>query len=165
MLLSRGQQEPSMAAILEYALQEKGLKKHGFFLLGDSGYPCLKEPICLMTPFKEPLQGIVEARFNQHHARVRSVIERAFGMLKNRGIFHQSLMVHHKFAPKVVAACTILHNLCLAAGDEEDPLLPGANESEDRPPHQESNGMTIRARLAAQVSAPSNIQLEDHDYI
>ncbi len=109
----------------------------GFFLLGDSGYPRLKEPICLMTPFKEPLQGIVEARFNQHHARARSIIERAFGMLKNRwrAIFLPSLMVHHKFAPKVVAACTILHNLCLAASDEEDPLLPGANESKDRPPH------------------------------
>ncbi len=40
-------------------------------------HPCLKEPICLITLFKEPLRGIVEARFNQHYTKAWSIIERA----------------------------------------------------------------------------------------
>lgn len=118
----------------------------GFFILGDGGYPCLKEPICFITAFKEVLHGIVEGRFNQHYARARSIIERAVGMLKNcwRAIFLQSLMVHHTFAPKVVAVFTMLHNLCLAAGDKEDPVHPEANETENRPTREESNGTNIR---------------------
>ncbi|GLD62742.1 putative nuclease HARBI1 [Lates japonicus] len=33
----------------------------GWYLIGDGGYPCLVEPICLMTPFREPVRNAVEA--------------------------------------------------------------------------------------------------------
>lgn len=105
------------------------------------------------------MQGVVEARFNQHHARARSIIERASGMMKNRycnilAIFNGSLHL----CPQSCCTITMLHNLCLATGDEEDPLHQEEDETEDRPPHQECNGMTIRAQLAAQV----HIQLDDY---
>ncbi|KAF3841452.1 hypothetical protein F7725_007314, partial [Dissostichus mawsoni] len=46
--------------------------------------------------------GRVKARFNQHHARARLVVERAFGMMKARwrGIFFKALKVDHTFYPK-----------------------------------------------------------------
>lgn len=86
----------------------------GFFILGDGGYPCLKEPICYITAFKEVLHGIVEGRFNQHHARARSIIERAVGMLKNcwRAIFLQSLMVHHTFGCQKLSQCVRCYTTC-----------------------------------------------------
>ncbi|KAF0024599.1 hypothetical protein F2P81_023401 [Scophthalmus maximus] len=45
--------------------------------LGDGGYPCMSQPIALITPYREPVRGAVAARFNRHHAKARSVIERA----------------------------------------------------------------------------------------
>ncbi|XP_046888417.1 uncharacterized protein LOC124475677 [Hypomesus transpacificus] len=48
------------------------------------GYPCLMRPISLITPYKNRLRGVAQQRFNAHHARARSVIERAFGMMKTR---------------------------------------------------------------------------------
>ncbi|GLD61374.1 putative nuclease HARBI1 [Lates japonicus] len=32
----------------------------GWCLIGDGGYPCLAEPICLMTPFREPVWNAVD---------------------------------------------------------------------------------------------------------
>ncbi|KAJ4928825.1 hypothetical protein JOQ06_004449 [Pogonophryne albipinna] len=56
----------------------------GFFIEGDGGYPCIVHPITIVTPYREPLQGRVQSRFNGCHAKVRSIIERAFGILKGR---------------------------------------------------------------------------------
>ncbi|KAL3060951.1 hypothetical protein OYC64_009209 [Pagothenia borchgrevinki] len=95
----------------------------GHYIVGDGGYPCLREPLNLITPYREPLRGRVEARFNRHHARARSVVERAFGMMKARwrGIFFKALEVDHSFSPKVIAVCAMLHNICLTAGDILEP--------------------------------------------
>ena len=49
----------------------------GYYILGDGGYPCLSRPIALVTPYREPVRNPVERRFNRHHSRARSVIERA----------------------------------------------------------------------------------------
>ncbi|XP_033951422.1 putative nuclease HARBI1 [Pseudochaenichthys georgianus] len=52
----------------------------GHFILADGGYPCLQHPLPLITPYKRPLQGVGPQRFNSHHSRARSIIERAFGL-------------------------------------------------------------------------------------
>ncbi|KAF3851528.1 hypothetical protein F7725_013300 [Dissostichus mawsoni] len=89
------------------------------------GYPCLQHPLPLITP-KRPLQGVGPQRFNSHHSRARSIIERAFGVLKTRfrSIFLQALEVHHTFVPQVITACAVRHNICIGASDimapEED---------------------------------------------
>ncbi|XP_038551329.1 putative nuclease HARBI1 [Micropterus salmoides] len=69
----------------------------GHFILADGGYPCLQHP---------PIQGVGAQRFNSHHSRARSIIERAFGMMKTRfqAIFLQALEVHHTFVPHVITA-------------------------------------------------------------
>ena len=74
-------------------------------------------------------------RFNAHHARARSVIERAFGMMKTRwrSIFFCALEVDVSFVPDVIVCCTMLHNVCLGNDDvlpvdEEDPEEPVEGE-------------------------------------
>ncbi|KAJ3595511.1 hypothetical protein NHX12_004814 [Muraenolepis orangiensis] len=56
----------------------------GHFILADGGYPCLQQPLPLITPYKRPIRGVAAQRFNGHHSRARSIIERAFGMMKTR---------------------------------------------------------------------------------
>lgn len=67
----------------------------GWYILGDGGYPCLAAPIVLLTPYREPLQNPVQARYNRHHSRARCVVERAIGMMKTRwrSIFLKALEV------------------------------------------------------------------------
>ncbi|CAI5685610.1 unnamed protein product [Oreochromis niloticus] len=75
----------------------------GHFILADGGYPCLQRPLPLITPYKRPVRGVGAQRFNSHHSRARSIIERALGMMKTRfrAIFLQALEVHHTFVPHI----------------------------------------------------------------
>ena len=75
----------------------------------------------------------MEGRYDKHHARGRSIVERSFGILKTRwrAISQRYLEIRSLLAPQVVGACCILHNICMAAGDileeEGDPV-----EADDR---------------------------------
>ncbi|KAJ8381306.1 hypothetical protein SKAU_G00020840 [Synaphobranchus kaupii] len=144
----------------------------GHFIVGDGGYPCICQPMAIITPFREPVQGRVQERYNRHHARPRSIIERAFGMMKTRwrSTFFKTLEVHHIFAPDVIAVCAILHNVCLTAGDVletegddcEQVVVPPSC-----PVRDQASGQPQRATLAAQLSAPGVLPaaLQEHDYI
>ncbi|XDV39629.1 hypothetical protein PO909_008836, partial [Leuciscus waleckii] len=101
----------------------------GHFILADGGYPCLQHPLPLITPYKRPVRGVGAQRFNLHHSRARSIIERAFVMMKTRfrAIVLQALEVHHTFVPHVITACAILHNICLGVGD----IMAPEDEHED----------------------------------
>lgn len=79
----------------------------------------------------------------------------------------KALEVDHTFAPKVVAVCAVLHNICITAGD----ILEQPEDQEQVPPPppvqgDENGGQHCRDRLAAQVSAPNQFPLHlcDHDY-
>ncbi|XP_033988432.1 putative nuclease HARBI1 [Trematomus bernacchii] len=142
----------------------------GYFILADGGYPCLQEPLALITPYKRPVRGMAEQRFNCHHSRGRAIIERAFGVMKTRFrcIFLETLEVHHKFVPKVVTACVILHNICVGVGDD---LPPDAAALEDNQPPaadegacgESESGAAWRVALANEVSALAGAP-QDHDY-
>ncbi|XP_067234860.1 putative nuclease HARBI1 [Chanodichthys erythropterus] len=145
----------------------------GYFLLGDGGYPCIDTPICVITPFKMPLQGPVQERFSRCHSRGHTIIERAFGMMKARWrrTLFSALKVKVGFCTKVVIACAFLHNVCLTHGDVLEP-----EDAEDAdatsPPSPDAavfvdrSGVQFRDRLAARVSAPVGVQrpLMEHDY-
>ncbi|XP_046905803.1 putative nuclease HARBI1 isoform X3 [Hypomesus transpacificus] len=133
------------------------------FLLGDGGYPCLLRPISLITPYKNPLRGVAQQRFNAHHARARSVIERAFGMMKTRwrSIFFCALEVDVSFVPDVIVCCTMLHNVCLGNDDvlpvdEEDPEEPVGGEDHGKT----SSGGALRDSIADQLSALQCLPLD-----
>jgi len=111
----------------------------------------------------------VEARYNRYHVRARNIIERTFGMLKMRwrSIFLSALEIRPLFAPKVIGACCVLHNICVAAGDileeeeeeEEEEEGPVPDDNEEDTGHADDrdlSGNGVRGRLAAQMSAPKN---------
>ncbi|XP_033971714.1 protein ALP1-like [Trematomus bernacchii] len=143
----------------------------GYFIVGDGGYPCIVHPITVVTPYREPLQGRVQSHFNGCHAKARSIIERAFGILKGRWrcLLSKALEVNHTFVPAVVTACCVLHNLSITADmtqlleEEEEEVV---ERSPPRPVRGERGGQGRRDRLADQISAPDHnpVQLNDHDY-
>ncbi|KAJ8399981.1 hypothetical protein AAFF_G00407110 [Aldrovandia affinis] len=144
----------------------------GFCILGDGGYPCLSAPIALITPYKEPVRLVVARRFNHHHAKARSIIERSFGIMKTRwrSIFFKSLEVKPTFAPEVIACCTILHNICVSNGDIMEPaevFRPDDNADKPHLHQDQQHGEQIREHMAAAVSAPDGpvVALEVHDYL
>lgn len=81
----------------------------GYFLLCYNGYPFLHTPVCLITPYKEPLNGQVQEHFNYYHSKGCSIIERAFG----KSTLFRAIEVKHTFAPLVIASCAFLHNVCI----------------------------------------------------
>ncbi|XP_025753373.1 putative nuclease HARBI1 isoform X2 [Oreochromis niloticus] len=141
----------------------------GHFILADGGYPCLQRPLPLITPYKRPVRGVGAQRFNSHHSRARSIIERALGMMKTRfrAIFLQALEVHHTFVPHVVTACAVLHNICLSAGDivapVDEPEDDGAEDGEGEAGLEAVSGALWRDQLSSEVSALEEVP-PDHDY-
>ncbi|XP_024866356.1 protein ALP1-like [Kryptolebias marmoratus] len=140
----------------------------GHFILADGGYPCLQRPLPLITPYKRPLQGVGAQGFNTRHSRARSIIERAFGMMKTRFrvIFLQALEVHHTFVPHVITACCVLHNICLSDGDVvalEDEPEEDVAEDEGEAGLEAVSGALWRDQLSAEVSALEEVPA-DHDY-
>ncbi|XP_033840179.1 putative nuclease HARBI1 [Periophthalmus magnuspinnatus] len=159
------------ARVLRYSpLYQRGLyPPPGHFILADGGYPCLQRPLPLITPYKWPVQGVGAQRFNFHHSKARSVIERAFGMMKRRfrAIFFHALEVHHTFAPHVITACAVLHNICLGAGDTvplEDEPQENVVEDEGSNEVEAVAGAQWRPQLCAEVSALEEVPM-DHDYV
>ncbi|XP_034541158.1 putative nuclease HARBI1 [Notolabrus celidotus] len=151
---------------------EKLYPPRGWCILGDGGYPCLAAPISLLTPYREPVQNPVQARYNRHHSKARYVVERAIGMMKTRwrSIFLKALEVKATFVPAVVSTCAFLHNLSLSNGDLVEPEMeePAIQAEVDDQPNPEGQvpGDNLRQRLAAEVSVPvvAIPALQDHNY-
>ncbi|KAJ8362309.1 hypothetical protein AAFF_G00384540 [Aldrovandia affinis] len=125
------------------------------------------------TDLENPVRLVVARRFNHHHAKARSIIERSFGIMKTRwrSIFFKSLKVKLTFAPEVIACCTILHNICVSNGDIMEPaeevFRPDDNADEPHLHQDQQRGEQIREHMAAAVSAPDGpvAALEVHDYL
>ncbi|KAK0146660.1 Protein kinase C alpha type [Merluccius polli] len=81
------------------------------WLIGDSGYALRP---WLLTPLANPLT-VREQRYNNIHARTRSVVERAIGQLKSRWrCLDRSggmLLYHPEKVCRIVQACGVLHNI------------------------------------------------------
>ena len=80
-------------------------------ILGDSAYPCKD---WLIPPIRVP-RTEAENRFNAAHKSTRSVIERSFGLLKNRFAVLATPLRDKSpdYACEIVKCCTALHNLCI----------------------------------------------------
>ncbi|KAJ8972359.1 hypothetical protein NQ314_000210, partial [Rhamnusium bicolor] len=96
-----------------------------FFIIGDSGYPCLTN---LLTPFKDRGQLTRHQRnYNYKLSQNRYLVEHCFGYFKQK--FRQLYHIKLRKIPNVVhfiRACAVLHNLSIE--DEflmqEDAILP-----------------------------------------
>lgn len=83
-----------------------------FIFLGDGGY---KLKPFLMTPFRNP-KDAAERCFNKKHASARNVVERCFGVLKNRFrciLGSRGLHYGPEKATQIINACCALHNMCI----------------------------------------------------
>jgi hypothetical protein len=80
------------------------------YLLADKGYPLLS---WMMMPFKDDgrPRSLAESYYNKRHRRGRSVIENAFGLLKeNWREISRKTELDVRIVPDVVYACCILYN-------------------------------------------------------
>ena len=104
-------------------------------LVGDSAYP-LKN--WLIKPFSN--RGRLspqKRRFNEKLSAMRSVIERAFGLLKKRWrLLLKKIEQSHTSVPRSVTAACVLHNFCVMQGDSFDddndrPSLDDQNDADE----------------------------------
>ena len=76
----------------------------------------------LMKPFSN--RGRLspqKRRFNEKLSAMRSVIERAFGLLKGRWrLLLKKIEQSHTSVPRSVTAAFVLHNFCVMQGDSFD---------------------------------------------
>jgi len=102
-----------------------------FLILGDTGYG-MKE--WLMTPiFRNPTQQ-AERKYNRAHKSTRTIIEFAFGVLKNRFPCLKYMRLDPCYAGKVIMACATLHNIATKEDFDYNVLdndnnIPSTNEA------------------------------------
>ncbi|XP_033638911.1 putative nuclease HARBI1 [Asterias rubens] len=115
--------------------RQRGYPPEGYYIVGDSAYPCQSRPLAILTPYKAAITP-VQARYNYHLSRARTIVERAFGQMKTRwrSIFTKTLEISPVLAPKVAGACAIMHKVCILSGDEWG---EEAEDDEDYPPNEQ----------------------------
>lgn len=136
------------------------------WLLGDSGFALDRH---LLTPILRP-QNHAEEHYNSAHRRTRQIIERAFGVTKQRFRCMHRTGGEMTYAPvkccKIIVVCMILHNMCMDAnlplneddsdGDDDDDehdmigdIVMGDhdNEAAGRNRRQNNDGVYVRRRL------------------
>lgn len=139
----------------------------GHFLLADNAYPCSESPIGIVTPFHEPTQSGLESRFNAIHRKAWLVARKTIVGMKARWhrVFGQNLDASNRIAPKVIAACAIMHNVSILTGDMIVASFDAQNVIMDVGSHPTENS-EFRKHLAQQLSAQMcTPTLPDHSYI
>ncbi|XP_040211674.1 putative nuclease HARBI1 [Rana temporaria] len=120
------------------------------WLIGDAGYPQLA---WLMAPVRYP-QSQAEHIYNRAHKKSRAIVESTFGLLKSRFMCLAKPGGELLYSPwkcaRIILACCVLHNICLARNESWD-------TSEEREPevHQPAvarrentqAGLVTRAKL------------------
>lgn len=109
----------------------------------------------LMTPVNNP-HDAAEVSYNTAHTRTRVIIEKCFGVTKQRfRCLHKSGGAL-TYAPgkccKIIIACFILHNMCIQANipiidDDEDDAEDEGESEEDSDHEDRDGGAIIRANL------------------
>lgn len=103
----------SNSRIKEYLHAEYLRGNQNTCLIGDSGYPL--EPY-LLTPFRNPVEGSPESRYNYSHIGARNCVERCIGLLKMRFrclLKERVCRYPPDYVGKIVSACAVMHNMCI----------------------------------------------------
>lgn len=97
---------------LRQMCEEMGLD-WSYYMLGDNGYPL--QP-WLLKPFDDP-KTPTEKLYNKWHRKLRSLIERAIGLLKARFrclLGERKLRYDPLMSGYIIYSCTVLHNFLIA---------------------------------------------------
>lgn len=79
-------------------------------MLGDNGYPCSRH---LLTPLLNPATD-AERRYNRAHASTRNVVERTFGIIKNKfRCFFNGMNLNIDTTKAAIIAISIIHNIII----------------------------------------------------
>ncbi|XP_065362070.1 putative nuclease HARBI1 [Calliphora vicina] len=109
-----------MSAIRDYLVNVYQKGDRCTRILGDCRYPL--EP-WLLTPYRGARPNSTEFKFNEQHAKARSVIDKTFDLLKSR---FRCLTVELPFEPvtcvTVINVCVALHNICLKFNVDQFPI-------------------------------------------
>ena len=118
-------------------------------IIGDSAYPLLK---WLVKPY--PDRGNLtpdEREFNKKLSAARSVVERAFGMLKGRWrLLLKKVEQQTRTLTKTVLAACVLHNICVDHGDLYDCSDSDSDDSDSEDDNEGSlreGGAEVREAL------------------
>jgi hypothetical protein len=101
----------------------------------------------LLKPFINKSTGTAEQNlFDKQIRKGRVKIENAFGILKNRWQILKNLNVGVEKAADVIVACTVLHNICILAGQlgGDDLVDPHPNDFEEGAP-----GLAVQSEYAS----------------
>ncbi|MCO5584541.1 hypothetical protein L7F22_038469 [Adiantum nelumboides] len=91
-----------------------------YCLVGDCAYPA--RPY-MLVPFKGCTEGLSRLKYywNFIQSSTRMPVERAFGMLKARFcILLKRCDMNLRYVPDFIAACLVLHNICIQHGESFD---------------------------------------------
>uniref|UniRef100_A0A8D9BCX6 Nuclease HARBI1 n=2 Tax=Cacopsylla melanoneura TaxID=428564 RepID=A0A8D9BCX6_9HEMI len=105
-------------------------------ILGDSAYP-LKP--WLLTPLFRNLEDNAVRRYNKAHKSTRSIVENAFGILKEKFPILNHMRVEPRYAGEIFKCCTVLCNLSKRLEDLP-PYVPqgeGRGEEEEEEVEEE----------------------------
>ncbi|KAG4072230.1 hypothetical protein HA402_005952 [Bradysia odoriphaga] len=110
-----------------------------YFMLADNGYPL--QP-WLLKPYETP-NTTAAKQYNQRHRQLRSLVERAIGLLKARFrclLSERKLRYDTLMSGYIIYACTVIHNFLIArnysVNDIEpiyEDLVPDFEENIDGP--------------------------------
>ncbi|XP_055380517.1 putative nuclease HARBI1 isoform X1 [Condylostylus longicornis] len=122
------------------------------WILGDAGYPL--KPY-LITPFRTYINrgdSSQKGRFNELHSKVRNIIERTNGVLKNtfRCLLNaRELHYTPEKATQIVNVCCALHNLKIKYNVQDEPVeIEDENDENDEDLEQdEEDASLIRTNI------------------
>ena len=139
------------------------------WLLGDGGCPLKK---WLVTPLSNPVSSS-EQKYNIAHQKTHSIVERAFGILKERWRILDLTSGPLCYAPqrvlKIVVTCCVLHNICrrngLVFSNDFDSVNErfSANEEVDCDLQQPSGWeIAQKQRLVSLIGSSTNYDIADY---
>lgn len=124
-------------------------------ILGDPAYPLLK---WLIKAYTGSNSSPEKSSFNCYHSSVRIMVEIAFGRLKGARwrIIGKKIEANVSFAPTIVAACCILHNICENGNCPIGEIAinsQGIEQPQTRPStHEMAEGIAVRDALLKYVT-------------
>lgn len=148
-----------LAALLDSGTVELCGVSVPFQFIGDSAYPCRKYILPALTDpeIRAAAQGVADTMFNTKLASTRNIIERAFGVLKNRWrVLLAGVTTDIKVVPDVIIVCFLLHNICLDKMEDAPEPAPPADWAEYEAAMAAANIVDLALRpmpIAANVRA------------